>query len=243
MGTNDATSKETVMRFTRPHRGARSRVAKLWVLTMGIGSLMVLSAPAAHAGCPLLDPGCLTETVEDVTGVVEETTGDVVEVLDHTVDEGVDLVEDNLEVVSGETGEAIEETPKVVGDTVDDVTRSDDPPVPVSETDPDDKPVGADRSPGREAPIGAVVTPTLVGEGPALDRPTVAPTRPTAVPSDPPGLLRRIGEAVAVAARQLSFPLALSVIVVAFVLFQNYLDRKDPKLAVAPIAADVMKFE
>jgi len=255
MGKNDATNQETVMRFTRPHQRTRSRVAKLWVLTMGIGFLVVLSAPAANAGCQLL--GCLTETLEDVTGVVEETAQDVVEVVDHTVDEGVDLVDDTLEVVSGGAEETVEETPKLVGetvedtpklvdDTVDDVTGSEDLPVPVSETDPGDEPVrgpGPDRSTGQEAPISTEVPPSLVAQGPVLDPTTAAPTQPRAVPSDPPGLLRRIGEAAALAARQLSFPLALSVIVVAFVLFQNYLDRKDPKLAVAPIAADVMKFE
>lgn len=235
MGKNNVTSKEAVMRFTRPHRRARSRVAKLWVLTMGIGSLIVLSAPAAHAGCPLLDPGCLTDTVNDVTGVV-----------DHTVEGGVDLVEDTVKVVSGGAEETVEEAPKLVNDTVDDVAGSDDPPVPVSETDPADEPVredSPDRSPGRNAPTGAEAPSPLVDQGPVLDLTIVAPTRPRVVPSDPPGLLQRIGEAAGAVARQLSFPLALSVIVVAFVLFQNYLDRKDPKLAVAPIAADVMKFE
>jgi hypothetical protein len=45
------------------------------------------------------------------------------------------------------------------------------------------------------------------------------------------------------AARQLGFPLALAVIVVAFAMIQNYIDRKDPKLALAPIRPEVLRFE
>jgi hypothetical protein len=68
-------------------------------------------------------------------------------------------------------------------------------------------------------------------------------TSSTGGPKDPPNLLGRIGGIAAEAARHLGFPLALALIVVAFVMVQNYLDRKDPKLALAPILPEVMRFE
>jgi hypothetical protein len=208
-----------------------SRMAKLSVLALGVGSLLVLSAPVARADCPLLQPGCLTETVDDVTGVVEET-----------VDVGVDLVENTVEVVTGVADETVKELPKPVTDTVDDIIRSDDPPVPVSPgpTEESGRKPRVDRS--AQDPISRTAASSRLSDT-QLERNAVVPDRPSLAPQDRPGLLERIGGVAGSAARQLGFPLALSLIVVAFVLFQNYLDRKDPKLAVAPIAADVMKFE
>jgi hypothetical protein len=40
----------------------------------------------------------------------------------------------------------------------------------------------------------------------------------------------------------LVFPSILALIVVAFVAVQNRLDRRDPKLALAPIGPDVLTF-
>jgi len=57
-----------------------------------------------------------------------------------------------------------------------------------------------------------------------------------------PSLFGRIGSAAAEAAKQVAFPLALALVVVAFLMVQNRLDRRDPKLASAPIAPDVRKF-
>jgi hypothetical protein len=238
------------MRFTKPHRRKGSRTVRLWVLTLGVGSLIFLSAPAAQAECPLLDPGCLIEAVEDVTELVQDTAGAGVELVEDTVEVVTVVVdktvEDSVEVVTGVVDETVDDTEpvvKVVTDPVEDALREEEPPLPVSDPDGGAEPgrnQGLDRSDGRGAPVGEDTRPSLVGSPP---EPITVPDRPSPTPSDAPGLLERIGGAAAEAARQLSFPMALSLIVVAFVLFQNYLDRKDPKLAVAPIAADVIKFE
>ena len=39
-----------------------------------------------------------------------------------------------------------------------------------------------------------------------------------------------------------AFPLALALIVGAFLLAQNRLDRRDPRLALAPVGPDVLDF-
>jgi hypothetical protein len=216
------------------------RFAKVWVLTMGIGSILVLGAPAAHANCPLLDPNCLTDIVDGVTDVVDET----VEVLDETVDSTTDVVDDVVEDTVGSG----EDTVKDVTDTVGDVVGSGEGPLPIPDPDGGTGP-GRNQTPGGPAggafPRGLEppAPPSPVLQVPVPISTTGVSARRSAAPSDGPGLLDRLGGAAAAAARQLSFPIALSLIVVGFVLFQNYLDRKDPKLAVAPIAADVMKFE
>jgi hypothetical protein len=55
-------------------------------------------------------------------------------------------------------------------------------------------------------------------------------------------VLHSIGGTVVRTAKQLSFPLILAVIVALFVAIQNRVDRNDPKLALAPLTPDRMRF-
>ena len=57
------------------------------------------------------------------------------------------------------------------------------------------------------------------------------------------GLLGRVGSQAVRAARQLTFPIALIVLALLFAAAQNRIDRNDPKLALAPIGPDVLRFE
>jgi hypothetical protein len=52
------------------------------------------------------------------------------------------------------------------------------------------------------------------------------------------GVLERIGDAALEAARRLAFPLALALIVAAFLAIQGRFDSRDPKLALAPVDAE-----
>jgi hypothetical protein len=56
-------------------------------------------------------------------------------------------------------------------------------------------------------------------------------------------LLGRLGEAAAAAAVTIGFPVLLALIVVAFLMLQGRIDRRDPKLALAPMKPDVARFE
>ena len=67
------------------------------------------------------------------------------------------------------------------------------------------------------------------------------PAASIAIPQQ--GLFDRIGSLATQAAKALAFPLVLAVIVLLFVAVQNRIDRKDPKLALAPIAPDLLRFE
>ena len=72
---------------------------------------------------------------------------------------------------------------------------------------------------------------------------TLAQPRPVAV--DPPGTLARVVDAVAESGRRLAFPMALGVAVAMFLLVQGRIDRRDPKLALAPVDSrhDVLSFK
>jgi hypothetical protein len=58
------------------------------------------------------------------------------------------------------------------------------------------------------------------------------------VPPDLPSLSERLAQAAAEAAKAFAFPAVLIAMVVGFVLVQNRIDHKDPKLAFAPISSD-----
>jgi hypothetical protein len=66
----------------------------------------------------------------------------------------------------------------------------------------------------------------------------------TAAFASSPSTLERIQQGLEDAAKRFAFPLALAGLVAGFLLVQGRLDRRDPKLAVAPIVArdDVVSF-
>jgi hypothetical protein len=53
-----------------------------------------------------------------------------------------------------------------------------------------------------------------------------------------PGVFAAIGRVAVEAAEQVAFPLALALLVGTFLMVQNRIDRRDPKLALAPIHSD-----
>ena len=56
-------------------------------------------------------------------------------------------------------------------------------------------------------------------------------------------ILGRLGEVAAAAAVAIGFPVLLALIVFAFLMLQGRIDRRDPKLALAPVKPDVVGFE
>jgi hypothetical protein len=56
----------------------------------------------------------------------------------------------------------------------------------------------------------------------------------------PPGdsLVSQVGRIAAEAAKQMAFPMLLTLLVVGFLFAQNRIDRSDPKLALAPVESD-----
>lgn len=206
------------------HRGTRTRRA--WALrglvTWGAGLLLVAVGPVAPAfadPCPLIDPLCVTETVED------------------TVDQTVDTVKDHANT-----------TVEKVRTTVKDLTDSgtDDPGGDGGGngggkghgSTPNDPGLGSRRT----SRSGATTT-----AGSSLVVPTtVSDTTPMEQLEDEAANVRSqdLPEALREAMIGLALPLLLVLgIVVGFTVIQNSLDRRDPKLALAPLAVDVLRFE
>jgi hypothetical protein len=110
---------------------------------------------------------------------------------------------------------------------------------------------GGSGGPGGPAGTGGngspVATPAVVAHqnapgGVIPAGPSVGHVGTVASQATPKGFLRRVGLVVSSAAGALGFPLALAAFAIAFVAVQNRLDRKDPKLAEAPIEPDVVRF-
>ena len=228
-------------------RGRRS-VAKLAIVLLVFGSPLLLGMPAARADCPILDPLCVVETVEDTVGGTVETVEDTVDGTVETVEESVEVVVETVEETATEVVGAVEETVDTVsgqGSLLDEVAET----VVEGEVVPKPDPGGAGggvipgtgsgRDGSDEGRIGGtlVATTSIGSSAPAPATDPVGNIR-TAPSDGPTGFGSLLDNVVA----GLAFPVILTLIVAAFVAMQNRLDRRDPKLALAPVGPDVVNF-
>jgi hypothetical protein len=200
----------------------------------------VVAAAPARAACAPTDLACTTATVTQVTEPVTQVTDPVTEVTD-PVTEPVGGVVDE---VKNTVGSIVDEVPTLPAPPVN------EPPAPAESNSPGARTESADTSGdsgnGRSDPVsGSLVEPTV---------PVQALVRDAFVSGlDPgPGSDVRIGpspptERAGVSLQDLvtagfAFPVALVLIVGAFLLVQDRLDRRDPRLALAPVGPDVLDF-
>jgi hypothetical protein len=217
-----------------------------------VSSVMFAATPAA--ACDLLDPTCVVEVVEETVDDATETVDETVEDVTETVDETVETVEETVESVTGDTGETVEETVGSAIGPVDDVVGGPSPPslpgtdpVPPGVVDPptsgDD---GTGSGSGGNGPgdgDGTAGAPPGGISGPfALDPSSLGSALVVETAPAPRGFLGGLIGPVAEVASRIAFPLALAGLVLLFVAFQNRLDRRDPKLALAATSPDVLRF-
>lgn len=213
------------------------------LLLLVIGASFVVAATPAR-GCPLTDPGCVIQTVDDVVEPVTQVTDPVV---DQVVDQVVDPVTEVTDPVVGTVGGVI----NGVEDTVDPIVDVTEPPAQ-GHSD-----VGSDPRTGPGAPPDSGNGHSDVGSGNVVERPipppalvggafipSLDPVRPISdvrIGASPP--TERSGVSFENVVKGLvAFPLALALIVGAFLLAQNRLDRRDPRLALAPVGPDILDF-
>ncbi len=224
------------------------------LFTLGTASVAVASDPlptqvpdedvtdaVEDAADPVED--AVEEPVEDVTDAVEDAADPVEDV----TDPAVDTVEDTTDPLD----DAIEPVTDAVTDVVDDVTASVDDAVDGSGGTVGSG-LGGDSK--AEAPTfgtgdsGSAAGTGVGGDG--VDGSETAPGRSTLPdattfeaeparastksPADS-SLLEDIVRNITGVATRLAFPLALALVVLAFLAVQDHLDRKDPKLALAPV--------
>ena len=95
---------------------------------------------------------------------------------------------------------------------------------------------------GLPGPVRPVPVP-----GPVAPAPEGGPTTTTTIdpgpPAPPAGIITQAGRVVTEASRRAAFPLLLLGLVFLFLVIQNRIDRRDPKLAEAPVhAGDELEF-
>jgi hypothetical protein len=228
---------------------------------LGTGPIAVASAPTTSI--PTDDPTPIDDVVDTVDGAVdtvEDTVEDVTEPVEDVTDPVVDTVEDAVEDVEEVTDpvlDTVEDVAEPVEDAVDTITGT------VTGTVGDGSPSagdpvgggagfghGRDSRPGRPTagstggvraggPAGGDVGNGSEAEGlggtdsdvSALE---VDPAR-ASTPEADPSLLEDVANTITEIATRLAFPLALALVVLAFLGVQGRLDQKDPKLALAPV--------
>lgn len=208
-----------------------------WTLRLTLVALVTLALaaagpPSAMAACPPLDVDCrLDEVIDTGEGLVDDVIDPIETPVDDIVDPIVDDVFDTVDDIVG--GGPVDPDPIGGGDGGG--THVAGPPAPHG-------PPGAHR-PTLPEERGAVV------EGRSPDGPGIAigPTISSAsgfAPLDTPDRASgdRAGEVLGGVARSLAIVLALFGLAVAFVAFQDRLDRSDPRLALAPVESDDVEF-
>jgi hypothetical protein len=213
---------------------------------IGRSSLLVLStiaivatgAAAAQAACSVVDPLCvIEETVDDGVGLVDDTVGgietpvdDVLDPLDEVVDPVVDTIFGTVDDVIGGGGGEQPSPPGGTGHG-----GGGQPGAHQGGPGPSGRP---DR---RTTDIAG----PRVHERPEIGRvfvPVVAPRPLSDATGSPVEGSGRVGAALGAVARSLAIVLALFGSTLAFAAIQDRLDRKDPRLSLAPIRSDVVTF-
>ena len=229
-------------------RGGRSlRGGGVALLTLALSTLgwtIVLSAPPARADCPVLDPICVVEeTVDPATDEVEPVVEE--EVVETVVEPVVDVVEElEDQVPQVEVPIPIEEPASTV-ETPDQPPRPpSDPTDPVGPGEPGADPDAPGGSTIGEADVvvvrDAAVTPDLPLGG---DTSTRAAEPPSILGPGRRSFIGRVGSFGLDVAKAIAFPLLLALVVAAFVLVQDRLDRRDPRFVLAPVRPGVLRFD
>jgi hypothetical protein len=228
-----------------PQTGSRrSAFGKLVALGLICGAL-ILSTYAPARSCPVTNVDCV---VDKTQGKIDDTLDDA----NGTVEDAASGVGETVDGVSGGAGED-------VGNAIDDAigTPDDLPPNPVSgpvlTSDPGVDPTGAGTSgatlhsgsPGEGNSRGNAAGAASGSASRNVARLTVARAAASETESAAP-VAQSIGSAeggLAEAVRRFAFPLILSALVGVFLFFQNLVDRRDPKLALAPLDTEMILFE
>lgn len=198
-------------------------------LMAGFGVLALTVTPPALADgpCPTLDLTCdlegatddVGDAVDEIVGPVEETTEPIVgEVL-----EGLDAILGGGGSVDPPGGGGDGDGPPGVGGNGGEVTTGEGR--------------GLD---GRLTPGSSGITPRQVIDGTGVGPKGVSPQGDGLLGYGP---REGFGGVVAGAARSTLIVMVLLAVALVFVAIQNRLDRNDPKLALAQVRPDVLRFE
>jgi hypothetical protein len=211
-------------------RNVRMVRRSVFMSVLAVSGLIATASPAA--ACPPLDPGCVLEdTTTTAAGVLEDTTTTAAGVL--SGDDGLPVGEvpgaGGVVPASGNGsqpggGGTIPpgggDTSGGGGTTSGGGTQAGPPPGPQG-----------DRALAQSGPGSVITTPARVAS-------TIA-GRPLPIFLDEGSGALLTGSRLV---KTLGFPFILILLVVAFLFVQNRIDRRDPKLALAPVGSEYVPF-
>lgn len=195
---------------------ARAR-GRVWVCVGALLALLALGGPAA--ALPLVGDQALGSVVDTVNGTVGALTD--------TVDGTVDTVEGVVGAVQG----TVEETADALAPPAAPAPPAPpavEPPPPVVESAPAAPSALETPAATESAPVPAPAPATAPVTTPPASAPSTPPPPSTAEGSpDSPGIVGPVADRAGV-------PLVLLLLVGTFLSVQGWIDRRDPKLALAP---------
>jgi len=209
--------------------------------TVGLVAILLIAGVAmagpasADDPCPLLEPSCVVDTLEDV------------------VDDTTDAVDDTVDEVTGTAEQIVDDTTNAVGDVVDDTVGGGDPGPGGGGGgngggdgdgngggDPDDRNGGDASGDARRRRVrpGVVAVPSDLGTSSLI-----VPSTGRVVNDDAGTPERRVlGLTLVPLATSMALMFIFLALAVGFVSFQHALDRRDPKLAPDTLGSDRVPF-
>ena len=198
--------------------------------------------------------GDVTGTEDPIQDVIDEVGGtvdDVVETVEDTVDDPGQTVDDAVDGVRDTANDVVDKVDDATGGTVGDIVGGGQGGGQPGDGGANPPSGGRGGLSGRSlTPDGLVAArarngaarvgrraPSLNGGGAATTGGESARSGPSSRSSEPT-LGERLREAAIEASKKLAVPLALTLIVLSYVVAQHWADRRDPKLVLAPVDAD-----
>ena len=205
----------------------------------------VTQPPAGTSDAGSGPVGKVVDTVTDTTGTATGTVVETVDTVTDTVDKATggttkpisDATKDTVKTV-GQLGTSAGDSVAGVADAVEGTIR----PSGNGGSDARDND-GRARSPrsARQGPADVLGTRNEQAVRSTQESRRVSLTSDTTSPivtAPEESLVSQIGRIASEAAKQMAFPLALTLLVIGFLTMQNRMDRKDPKLALAPVDSE-----
>ena len=248
---------------TSPHSGTtggRRRVVRTWdeefsrvrlraLFAIPLLALFLLVGGRAEA-CPLTNPNCAvdqaSETVKETVDPApdpDEVTNDVTK----TVEDTVNTVDETVADTTNKVTETVNETLNPGGGSTDTPPPPEEPKDPGRRGDEDletkikseESVRGPRGSDGRAASESGLDRSLRPDGDPVLGAGSLSAASSEANVAADEGL----AESALEAAKDFAFPLLLTVLVGIFLAIQHRFDRRDPKLALAPVVHDYLSFE
>jgi hypothetical protein len=191
--------------------------------------LMLPQRPASAEPCSLTDPACLTDAVEETVRSVAKTVGSAEKTVNRTAEDVAETVDESGTEVVGQVGKVVD---GLLG-------KGKDPGGGGGQDRPRAGRPGAKGGRGGKA----VVTRHPEPRDPSLNLVFLTQAAVSAEGVRTPSEAAGAGGAIGTVARQLVFPAILAGMVLAFLAIQNRLDRRDPRLAAAPLGPEFLTFE